>query len=83
MDNRFQLSVVADDGAWANDCIDAGVNEIKRIKKLLTTFNEESETAQINELAGICPVIASEKTFDLIGRSMRISRITQGAFDIK
>jgi thiamine biosynthesis lipoprotein len=82
MGNRFQLSVVSKNEDWANSCIDAGVCEIKRIENLLTTFNGESETAHINELAGIRPAIVSEETFDLIERSIRISRITQGAFDI-
>jgi FAD:protein FMN transferase len=82
MGNRFQLSVVANNEAWANDCIDAGVSEIQRIEKLLTTFNEESETARINQFAGICPVVVSEETFNIIERSNRISRVTQGAFDI-
>ena len=82
MGNRFQLSVVGEDEAWANVCIDAGVTEIQRIEKLLTTYNEESETAQINLLAGIRPVVVSEETFNIIQRSIRISRITQGAFDI-
>jgi FAD:protein FMN transferase len=82
MGNRFQLSVVGEDENWANARIDAGVSEIQRIEKLLTTFNEESETAQINLQAGIRPVVVSEETFNLIERSIRISRVTQGAFDI-
>ncbi len=82
MGNRFQLSVVAENEEWANSCIDAGVNEIQRIEKLLTTYNDESETARINRFAGIEPVIVSEETFLIIERSIRISRVTQGAFDI-
>lgn len=82
MGNRFQLSVVGEDEGWANVCIDAGISEIQRIEKLLTTYNEESETAQINLQAGIQPVAVSEETFSIIERSIRISRITQGAFDI-
>ena len=82
MGNRFQLSVVAQDEAWADACIDAGVQEIQRIEKLLTTYNEQSETARINRYAGIEPVAVSEETFLIIERSIRISRITQGAFDI-
>lgn len=82
MGNRFELSVVAEDENWASECIDAGVAEIKRIEKLLTTFNEESETARVNRQAGIAPVPVCRETFDLIDRSLRISRLTQGAFDI-
>ena len=53
MGNRFELSVVAANEQWANERIDAGINEIKRIEKLLTTFNNDSETNQVNNNAGI------------------------------
>ena len=82
MGNRFQLSAVSNNEKWAYDCIDKGITEIQRIESLLTTFNEESETALINRNAGIRPVSVSRETFDIIERSIRISRITQGAFDI-
>jgi FAD:protein FMN transferase len=82
MGNAFQLSAVGRNEAWANECLEAGITEIRRIEKLLTTFNEESETALINQYAGIRPVSVSMETFNLIERSIRLSGITQGAFDI-
>ncbi|MEO7046752.1 MAG: FAD:protein FMN transferase [Ferruginibacter sp.] len=82
MGNRFQLSAVGETAEWAEDCIDAGIAEIRRIEKLLTTFSEDSETALINRNAGIRPVNVSREIFGLIQRSIRISRLTQGAFDI-
>lgn len=82
MGNRFELSVVGTDEQWANEKIDIGIAEIQRIEKLLTTFSEDSETNQVNTNAGISPVIVSRETFNLIHRSLRISALTQGAFDI-
>ncbi|QEC76622.1 FAD:protein FMN transferase [Mucilaginibacter ginsenosidivorax] len=82
MGNRFELSVVADNQQWANECIDAGVEEIQRIEALLTTFNNDSETNQVNNNAGIKPVQVSRETFELVKRSIMISNVTQGAFDI-
>jgi len=82
MGNRFELSVVADNQQWANECIDAGVDEIKRIEALLTTFSNDSETNQVNNNAGIKPVQVSRETFELVKRSIMISNVTQGAFDI-
>jgi thiamine biosynthesis lipoprotein len=82
MGNRFELSVVSADEKWANETIDAGIDEIKRIEKLLTTFSDDSETNQINNNAGILPVAVSRETFELIKRSVSISKLTQGAFDI-
>ena len=82
MGNRFEISAVSDDETWAIERINAGVREIQRIEKLLTTFNEESETSLINRYAGMAPVQVSRETFDIIERSLRISRLTQGSFDI-
>jgi thiamine biosynthesis lipoprotein len=82
MGNRFEISVLADDGEYAADCIDAAVTEISRLEDLLTTFRDSSQTNQVNEQAGIAPVQVDREVFDLIKRSIRISDLTQGAFDI-
>jgi len=82
MGNRFELTVVTGDERFAQSSIDNAIVEIKRIESLLTTFNNYSETAKINEAAGIGPVKVQQEVFDLISRSLRISAITQGAFDI-
>ena len=82
MGNQFEISAVADDEQNANRSIHAAIEEIKRIEKLLTTFHDSSETNLINRNAGITPVKVSEEIFNLIERSIRISSITQGAFDI-
>lgn len=82
MGNRFEISVVSDDEGSAMKHIDAAVEEIRRIEKLLTTFDESSQTNLINRFAGIRPVKVDREIFDIISRSKRISDITQGAFDI-
>lgn len=82
MGNHFELTVVADNEKWAHERIDAGVSEIQRVERLLTTFSDDSETNLINQNSGIGPVVVSTETFDLIERSLRISQVTQGAFDI-
>ena len=82
MGNHFELSVVTDDEQWGNERIDAGIKEIQRIEKLLTTFSDDSETNLINKNAGIAPVGVCAETFDLISRSIKIADLTQGAFDI-
>jgi thiamine biosynthesis lipoprotein len=82
MGNRFEISVVSDDEAWANKRIDEAIKEIRRIEKLLTTFSDDSQTNLINANAGIEPVHVDKEVFDLIYRSKKISQLTQGAFDI-
>lgn len=82
MGNLFELSVVAESEQWANERIDEGIKEIQRIERLLTTFSDDSETNQVNASAGIKPVEVSRETFELIKRSIMISNVTQGSFDI-
>lgn len=82
MGNRFEITVVNDDEAWAQARIDAAIEEIRRIERLLTTFSEDSQTAAVNRNAGVEPVKVDREMFDLIERSIKISNLTQGAFDI-
>ena len=82
MGNRFEISVMANDDGYANTCIDAAVEEIQRIEKLLTTFKDDSDTNRINALAGISAVKVEREVLELIQRCLKISDITQGSFDI-
>jgi FAD:protein FMN transferase len=82
MGNRFEITVVHQNDSFANECIDAAVAEIQRIEKLFTTFSDDSQTNLINRNAGIQPVKVDKEVYDLIQRSIKISQLTQGAFDI-
>jgi thiamine biosynthesis lipoprotein len=82
MGNRFDLGLVSDNVLAAKEGLEEAVQEIKRIERLLTTFDERSQTNQINANAGIVPVEVDKEVFDLIYRAQKISRLTQGAFDL-
>lgn len=82
MGNQFEISILADDENFAFNSIDLAIAEISRIEKLFTTFSSESITYQINENAGIQPVIVPSEVFNLIFRCQMISKMTQGSFDI-
>ncbi len=82
MGNRFDITVVGEDEDWANQMIAAAVSEIERIERLLTTFSDNSQTNLINASAGVAAVKVIDEFFKLVERSIRISELTQGAFDI-
>jgi thiamine biosynthesis lipoprotein len=82
MGNSFVFTVIADDEEFAHNHISEAIAEVQRIERLLTTFSGDSETARINESAGIQPVCVSQEVFNLIARAQRISALTQGAFDL-
>lgn len=82
MGNNFTFTVVAENHGIASELIAMAIAEIARIEKLLTTYSDDSQTNLINRNAGLKPVTVDREVFDLIERSIAISRITQGAFDI-
>ena len=58
------------------------VNEITRIEQLISSWDANSQTSEINRNAGMKPVKVDAELFDLIQRSIGISKLTDGAFDI-
>lgn len=81
MGSDFELIVCGEEeesSSWLN----CGIAEIQRLEYLLTEFNNTSETAKINFNAGISPVKAEVEVWALIQRCIRLSGLTQGAFDI-
>lgn len=82
MGNRFEFTVIAEHEQQGNAAIDSAIKEVQRIEQLLTTFSDFSQTSLINAHAGLSPVKVDEEVISLIDRSIRISEITDGAFDI-
>ena len=82
MGNRFDIGVVSSVKEQAEQAIEKSIAEIKRIEALLTTFSDDSQTNQINQNAGIKPVKVDKEVYALIERAQRISKLTQGAFDL-
>ena len=82
MGNRFEISIVTSDTKEADAHIDAAFAEISRIEYILTTFNDNSQTNLINRNAGVRPVKVDTEVQHLIARSLKLSALTQGAFDI-
>ncbi|SNZ00184.1 thiamine biosynthesis lipoprotein [Flagellimonas pacifica] len=82
MGTRFEITVIApnEDIGYIN--IDEAVSEIKRIEKIISSWDDASETSLINKNAGVKPVRVCRELFQLIERSKKISEITDGAFDI-
>jgi thiamine biosynthesis lipoprotein len=82
MGSRFDISVVATDSAEGNKYIDLAVYEIKRIEALISSWDSHSQTSEIIRNAGIKPVKVDRELFELVERSLAISNLTDGAFDI-
>lgn len=62
--------------------VNAVFAEIERLDHLMSTYKEDSEISAINRLAATEPVETGQELFDLVLRSLDISVLTLGAFDI-
>jgi len=79
---NFEVTVVANSQSQANDYIALAEAEMVRIERLISSWKVDSETSIINRNAGIQPVRVSSELLQLIERSIAISKLTDGAFDI-
>jgi len=78
----FGVTIVEKDSVLAEKYITLARNEMARIEKVISSWDPNSETSKINNNAGKKPVVVSEELYQLIDRSIRISKLTDGAFDI-
>jgi thiamine biosynthesis lipoprotein len=61
---------------------DAATAEVRRLEKLMTTWDPTSEVSRINAAAGHEAVAVGPETFDVIRESVHASEISDGCFDI-
>ncbi|RTZ03485.1 FAD:protein FMN transferase [Flavobacterium sp. RSP49] len=78
----FEVTAVASDTIKSNEYIDLAVAEVKRIEYLISDWIPTTQISEINRNAGIQPVKVDAEVFELVERAIKISQITNGAFDI-
>lgn len=82
MGSRFDITIVASEGAEAEAYIDTAVAEITRIENLISEWRPQTQVSEVNRNAGIAPVKVDKELFGLTERALYFSKITDGAFDI-
>ena len=82
MGSRFDITVVAKDSSTAAGYMDMAVTEISRIERLISSWDVNSQTSEINRNAGKQAVKVDVELYNLIQRAIGISKLTDGAFDI-
>lgn len=82
MGSDFEITIVDNDQANAENMINIAIEEISRIEKLISSWDKNSQTSLINLNAGVKPVKIDLELFELISRSVKVSNLSQGAFDI-
>jgi thiamine biosynthesis lipoprotein len=78
----FEITLVGKDTIEINKNIDLGIDEVKRIENLISDWIPTTPISEINRNAGLKPVKVDKELFDLVERAIKMSVITDGAFDI-
>lgn len=78
----FEMIVVADDIPQADVYIDLAVAEVSRLENLISDWIPTTPISEVNRNAGVKAVIVPQEVFDLVQRSITVSKLTSGAFDI-
>jgi len=78
----FEITVVAKDTVEGNYYVNSAVNEVKRIENLISDWIPTTQISQVNQNAGIVPIKVNNEVFELVERAIKISKLTDGAFDI-
>jgi FAD:protein FMN transferase len=82
MGTAITVELWSDDRAAGEAAIDAVMDEMHRIDRLMSTYRPESELSRINRDAAQRAVPMCAELFNLIARSLHFSELSDGAFDI-
>jgi thiamine biosynthesis lipoprotein len=82
MGTEVSVYLWSDDDETGRRALEDVFAEAARIDRLMSTYKEDSEISAINRGAATAPVVAGAELFGLIQRSLDVSLLTRGAFDI-
>ena len=78
----FEITVVAKDSLQGKYFTDLAIAEVKRIENQISDWIPTTQISLVNKNAGIQAVKVDTEVFELVARAIKISEITDGAFDI-
>jgi thiamine biosynthesis lipoprotein len=78
----YEITVVVKDSTEGKKFADMSVKELKRIEQLISEWIPTSDISMVNQQAGKQPVKVHAEVFELLQRSVKFSKLTDGAFDV-
>ena len=82
MGTQFDITVYAPDGAIASAAAEAAFRRVAELDRMMTDYNPDSELMRLcrHPVGEAVPV--SPDLFNILAQSRRVSRATEGAFDV-
>ncbi len=78
----FEITVIAKDSVEGKQFTDLAITEVRRIENQISDWIPTTQISLVNKNAGIQAVKVDSEVFELVARAIKISEITDGAFDI-
>ena len=82
MGTEVSVYLWSDDPEAGPAILESVFQEAARIDRLMSTYKDDSEISKINRKAAEVAVVSGQELYRLISRSLEISVLTEGAFDI-
>lgn len=82
MTTAIEMEFWSDDPAVASEAGDAVLAMFDRIDHQMSRYREDSELSRVNREAASGPVEVSDSLFTVLQQALRISELSNGAFDI-
>jgi thiamine biosynthesis lipoprotein len=72
----------APDAATAHEAVQAALAELRTIDRLMAIQRPDSDVSRVNREGGAASVVVDRRVVDVVLRSLEVSRLTDGAFDV-
>lgn len=66
----------------ARDAIEAGLQRMMDVDRLMSTYRPDSEIGRVNRLAATLPVSVGKETFGVLSEAKEIAQMSGGALDV-
>ena len=81
MATTAEFTLVHGDATYAERAIDAAMDELLRVERLMTRFRNTSDIGRANAQASQAPVLISRETYAVVDEALRWASASHGAFD--
>lgn len=82
MGSAFSFTAIAPTEDEAQVAVKIGFERVVELERMISSWDPNSETSRVNLNAGISPQKVSFELFELVQRSLKISHVTNGVFDV-
>jgi thiamine biosynthesis lipoprotein ApbE len=77
-----EVSVYSDDEKIAGKAIEASLDEMERMDRIMSNYKDDSELSQVNKNAAKSPVPCGRELLEVLEHSLHYSELSDGAFDV-